>query len=86
MVKIYSKMKKITLLFKSFTMCEWNFNDSNVQQLWQDMNAKDQSLFPFNVKALNWDQYVESNARGIRLYVLRDKNEHSQYAKRRYMM
>ncbi|XP_026685419.1 uncharacterized protein LOC103517582, partial [Diaphorina citri] len=86
MIKIYNKMEKLTLLLKSFTMCQWNFDDTNVQRLWQQLEAKDQKLFPFNVKDLDWDDYVENNARGIRLYVLQDKNEHRQFAKRRYLM
>uniref|UniRef100_A0A8D8X5Q6 Fatty acyl-CoA reductase CG5065 n=2 Tax=Cacopsylla melanoneura TaxID=428564 RepID=A0A8D8X5Q6_9HEMI len=86
MIKMYKKIQRLTLVLKSFTTCQWNFDDTNVETLWHQMDARDQALFPFNIQDVDWDDYVDNNARGVRLYVLLDTHEHSQYAKRRYLM
>ena len=49
-----------------------NFITENPQKLIKTMSTKDQELFPFDVRKLNNEKYVEDFIIGIRKYLLKE--------------
>lgn len=41
-------------------------------KLWNKMNSRDQEIFNFNMKNLDWDEYFFVHVRGLRMYLLND--------------
>lgn len=72
MLKTYKKIHKFMNVIEYFAMREWDFDTHRVSALWNQMTPKDQKLFFFDMKQLNWDGFLESYFRGIRLHLLRD--------------
>lgn len=49
-----------------------NFITENPQKLIKTMSTKDQEMFPFDVRKLNNEKYVEDFIMGIRKYLLKE--------------
>jgi fatty acyl-CoA reductase len=55
-----------------FSTRDWKVTNTNVQELWQKLDEDDRKLFDFNIDELDWDKYIYTYVRGIRLYLLKD--------------
>lgn len=71
MVKLQTRMnvklEKLTYFFTN----EWQFFDKNVAELWNSMTISDQNTFQFDVKIIDWNDYIRSYCCGIRKYLLK---------------
>lgn len=43
-----------------------------VNAMWQRLDARDQELFFFDIRQMNWDTFMTTYYRGIRQYLLKD--------------
>lgn len=48
------------------------FTNSNVQRLWKKLSRRDQEMFDFNMKNVNWVDYSYQYVKGMRLYLFKD--------------
>lgn len=64
--RLYSSMG----LLEFFATNEWTFVDTNTQLLYHSLSAADRSEFNFDVRHIEWPQYVKIYCLGIRQYVL----------------
>lgn len=55
-----------------YTMREWNFISRNPAQLMDKMSEKEQSIFNFNVRKIDWETYTDTYVCGVRKYLFKD--------------
>lgn len=71
-MKMYAKAEKLMDLYYTFATKEWNFDNSNIQELWLSMSQDDRKLFPFSLKGFDWKAYIQCYYYGIRKYILHE--------------
>jgi len=86
MVKVYKKVTKFESVLSFFSTNQWNYDNTNTQQLYRFLNEKDQKLFGFDMKSLDWHGYYKTFICGVRLYLLKDEPSNLAQAKRKWMM
>ncbi|CAG0917905.1 unnamed protein product [Notodromas monacha] len=70
LVKIQKKLVNLQEMLEFFCMREWDFKSKNVQALLNCLSDADASEFYFDVKRLNWREYLEAGILGCRTYYL----------------
>lgn len=80
----YKKIHKLSSVIEYFTLQQWQFTNENVLQLLKRMSPVDRSVFDFDVRNLNWEDYCYNNIRGLRVYLLNDPLETVPRARARY--
>lgn len=75
-----------TILVKYFGDREWKFHDTNVRSLLAKLTPEDCDIFGFDIKKLNWNEYLESCVKGVRQYILKDDLSTLPQARKRYKM
>lgn len=55
-----------------FSMREWFYQLDNINSVWIEMNDRDKEIFYFDMRKIDWDQFLEHYFRGIRQYLLKD--------------
>jgi len=75
MLRTYKKIHKFMKVIEYFSMREWDFHTFNFFNLWAKLDPKDQKLFFFDMRSMNWDQFLEHYFVGIRQYLLNDPLE-----------
>ncbi|KAM7293388.1 fatty acyl-CoA reductase 1 [Ixodes scapularis] len=71
--RLYDKVKNNMDLFEYFTTTEWYFHNDNVRALYSEMSPKDKEEFNFDVKTLDWKEYLFNYCMGIRKYLLKEE-------------
>lgn len=64
-----------------FATNQWEFTNDNVLTLWKKLSIVDKNKFFFNVTDLDWDSYIMSYVKGIRVYLRKDPVETINKAK-----
>jgi len=72
MLKIYQKLTKATNSLQFFTTHQWKFSTDNMGELFNKLSLEDQKLFNFNIKEVNWPNYIGKYCLGMRKYVLKE--------------
>ncbi|CAN7998460.1 unnamed protein product [Ixodes hexagonus] len=70
--RLYDKVKTNMDLFEYFTTTEWYFHNDNVRALQSEMSPKDKEEFDFDVRNLDWKEYLFNYCMGIREYLLNE--------------
>nr|XP_049706963.1 fatty acyl-CoA reductase wat-like [Helicoverpa armigera] len=71
-VKLYKKMYKLQVVLSYFTCFQWRFIDDNTAKLFDSLSEADQAIFEFDVKKIDWGEYMLIWYLGIRKYVIKD--------------
>lgn len=69
---MYDKIHQSQALLSPYLLKEWYLANDNTQKLLKRMTFKDRELFNFDILKLNWQTYMVSYAKGIRVYLLKD--------------
>lgn len=72
LLKLYKKIHKFSDVISFFCTNEWMFSNDNAQKLWTLLGTKDQALFDFNMKSMDWEDYSHHYIKGMRLYLFND--------------
>lgn len=51
---------------------DWEFDNSNVQEMWNRLNKADKVLFPFDISSVSWVIFCSSYTKGLRRYILKE--------------
>jgi len=86
LVKGYQKIAKFCEVIAYFATTEWLFLDGNTQKLWNKMTSKDQELFYFQMKDVNWREIIEDNCKAVRVYIVKDPLSTIPAARKRRIM
>ena len=60
LVKISSLMQKSTAALETFTTNSWEWSHANMDKLWAELSEEDRQLFHFDIRELDWIQYLET--------------------------
>lgn len=71
-MRLYRKLEEISTLMGFVTTNEWKFLTSNMETLFNGLSEEDKEIFNFNVKAINWTNYLGNYWMGIREYILKE--------------
>jgi fatty acyl-CoA reductase len=66
------KADKAIASLEFFTTHQWRFISDNPIHLLEEMTTKDQEMFYFDVRNINWQSYLENYILGIRQFTLKD--------------
>jgi fatty acyl-CoA reductase len=69
-----------------FAQREWTYQDTNLRNLLAKLTPEDRDIFNFDIRQLNWNEYLESCVQGVRQYILKDELSTLPFAKKRYWM
>jgi fatty acyl-CoA reductase len=72
MWKMYQKVHKSIDVMSYFCNQQWKFNNDNMQNLLGKMSPQDKHLFNFDITLVEWEEFVFSAVRGLRLYIMED--------------
>jgi len=83
LVDQYKKIGTFTDILEYFSTREWIFCNKNVRSLWNNLNKDDQTLFPFDIKQMHWEDYLNTYHKGIMTFLLKEGPEKLPAAKKR---
>lgn len=72
LLKITRKVERFSELISYFSTREWKFSNNNTQQLWSNLDPRDQEMFPFTFAGHDWESYFKTYMCGARQYLLKD--------------
>lgn len=77
LVRVQKKVYKASQCLSYFTTHQWVFKTNNVTTLWHSLSASDQDRFYFNMKDMNWKEYVSIYCDGVRKYIFNEESSKS---------
>ncbi|XP_025200204.1 putative fatty acyl-CoA reductase CG5065 [Melanaphis sacchari] len=83
LVDQYKKIGRFTDILEYFSTREWVFCNKNVQVLWNSLNKDDKTLFPFDIKQMHWEEYLDTYHKGIMTFLLKEGLDKLPEAKKR---
>lgn len=84
MIKVQDKLAKSVECLEYFTTHQWKFHGDNVLALLDALDEKDRQQFQFDVRTIEWDDYVEKYVLGFRQFLFK-QNPSSLEASRKRM-
>ena len=60
LVKISSLMQKSGATLATFTTNSWEWSHGNTDKLWAELSEEDRQIFHFDIRELDWIEYLES--------------------------
>ena len=55
-----------------FANHEWSFSNNNIHEMWDRMNEIDKNKFNFDMKTVQWPQYLRNYTKGLKTYLLKE--------------
>jgi len=84
MIKVQDKLAKSVECLEYFTTHQWKFHGDNVLALLDALEEKDRQQFQFDVRTIEWEDYVEKYVLGFRQFLFK-QNPSSLEASRKRM-
>ncbi|XP_016302889.1 fatty acyl-CoA reductase 1 [Sinocyclocheilus anshuiensis] len=72
MMRIFNRLHKAIGLLEYFSSQDWEWNSDNMNMLMSQLSAEDRKTFNFDVRQLNWPEYIENYCIGTKKYVLNE--------------
>lgn len=72
LVRFYSKADRAMACLNFYTIRQWRFISDNAILLLEKMSAQDREIFYFDVRQINWRQYITNYVAGTKKYILKD--------------
>ncbi|KAL1453005.1 hypothetical protein WDU94_007182, partial [Cyamophila willieti] len=69
---VYTKLSKVAVTLEYFAGRTWDWNNENVQKLWEQLSPEDQEMFFFDMGQMDWEYHAEALCLGLRLYLVND--------------
>jgi 1-acyl-sn-glycerol-3-phosphate acyltransferase/nucleoside-diphosphate-sugar epimerase len=70
--KLESKANMFTQHFRHFTLNEWFFETSNLEQAYSQMTDDEQKVFFLDWESIDWETYFEYFCYGLHKYILKE--------------
>ncbi|XP_049289399.1 fatty acyl-CoA reductase wat-like [Anopheles funestus] len=71
-LKLYRKVHRFSAVLRFFTNNEWCFRTGRMRRVLNAMASEDQQFFPCDAKAIQWNDFLDHQIKGLRLYLMRD--------------
>uniref|UniRef100_A0A8C8HZY8 Fatty acyl-CoA reductase n=1 Tax=Oncorhynchus tshawytscha TaxID=74940 RepID=A0A8C8HZY8_ONCTS len=72
MMRIFNRLHKAIGLLEYFSSQDWEWNSENMNMLMSHLSPEDRKTFNFDVRQLNWPEYIENYCIGTKKYVLNE--------------
>ncbi|XP_035280987.1 fatty acyl-CoA reductase 1 isoform X1 [Anguilla anguilla] len=72
MMRIFNRLHKAIALLEYFSSQDWEWNSDNMSMLLSQLSPEDRKTFNFDVRQLNWPEYIENYCIGTKKYVLNE--------------
>ncbi|KAI5724854.1 hypothetical protein M8J77_007992 [Diaphorina citri] len=72
LIPIYKRLDKASDALQPFSSRDWYFDTRNTETAWNRLSPADRDRFPFDIRDLDWDDYLETYVRGTMVYHLQD--------------
>ncbi|CAD6995096.1 unnamed protein product, partial [Ceratitis capitata] len=72
LTKLYRSIHRQTGAMEYFIITEFKFTMDNTKALWNSLSAKDKEIFNFDLRLINWKEYLQYSLWGMRLYLGRE--------------
>nr|XP_044995431.1 fatty acyl-CoA reductase 2 isoform X2 [Jaculus jaculus] len=72
MMKLMTRLLKTISMLEYFTNRSWEWTSANSEMLRSEMSPEDQRVFNFDVRQLNWLEYIENYVMGVKKYLLKE--------------
>ncbi|KAH8291364.1 hypothetical protein KR054_010976 [Drosophila jambulina] len=84
-VNVQNKIAKAVECLEYFATRQWRFKDDNVHALLNTLSPKDREIFVFDVRHINWDNYVERYVLGFREFLFKQRPESLPASRKRML-
>ncbi|XP_056281016.1 fatty acyl-CoA reductase 1 [Pseudoliparis swirei] len=72
MMRIFNRLHKAIGLLEYFSSQDWEWNSENMSMLLSQLTPEDKKTFNFDVRQLNWPEYIDNYCIGTKKYVLNE--------------
>ncbi|KAI1883355.1 hypothetical protein AGOR_G00230570 [Albula goreensis] len=72
MMRVFNRLHKAIGLLEYFSSQDWEWNSDNMNMLLGQLSPEDRKTFNFDVRQLNWPEYIENYCIGTKKYVLNE--------------
>ncbi|XP_073817824.1 fatty acyl-CoA reductase wat-like [Musca autumnalis] len=72
-VKLNQKISRLTDSLRYFLAYDFTFDTANTRHLWKSMSSEDKKLFNFDMMSLQWNVYLQNNAKGLRRFAAKEE-------------
>ncbi|XP_075988917.1 fatty acyl-CoA reductase wat-like [Anticarsia gemmatalis] len=79
-VRLYKKMGNMSKALSYFTLNYWNFQDKNLENLYNSLSPVDKEIFNFDIDNMDWKEYLLTWSIGVRKYIVKDGLKGTYYA------
>lgn len=79
----YQKIHKLSNVLAYFSTRNWSIPNNNLQRVWSNLSEKERKIFNYDLDNLDWKRYFRNHVFGIRLYIIKDKEETIPFALRK---
>lgn len=83
MIKVQDKLAKSVKCLEYFTTHQWKFHGENVQMLLDSMKENDREEFQFDVRTIEWENYVEKYVLGFRQFLFKQSPSSLEESRKR---
>jgi fatty acyl-CoA reductase len=83
MIKVQDKLAKSVKCLEYFTTHQWKFESQNVEMLLKAMSEKDKQEFQFDVRTIEWENYVEKYVLGFRQFLFKQNPSSLEESRKR---
>ena len=72
-MRFYKKADRAMACLNFYTVRQWRFISDNAIRLLDKLSADDRDTFYFDVRKINWRDYISAYVHGTRKYILKDE-------------
>ncbi|KAJ6643840.1 putative fatty acyl-CoA reductase, partial [Pseudolycoriella hygida] len=71
---IYRKISRLITMMSYFGLREWHFENTNIQKMSGNLQAKDKNDLQFNIDNIDWIEYFHYYLPGIKKYLFKENS------------
>lgn len=72
MTKLMNRLLRTVSMLEYFINRSWEWSTDNTEMLMSELSPEDQRVFNFDVRQLNWLEYIENYVLGVKKYLLKE--------------
>merc|ERR1712226_1411580 len=72
LVRVSELMQKSSKALETFTTNSWSWSNTNTVALEADLTEEDRTVFGFDIRAVDWQTYLDQYAQGIRDHLFQE--------------
>ncbi|XP_030856595.2 fatty acyl-CoA reductase 2 isoform X1 [Gorilla gorilla gorilla] len=72
MTKLMNRLLRTVSMLEYFINRSWEWSTYNTEMLMSELSPEDQRVFNFDVRQLNWLEYIENYVLGVKKYLLKE--------------